>query len=273
VVRWPFAENDRARTERATEGLVKLVVEPQGPGAGGVHRRRPCGRADPALGRWRSQQQAKDVERWPSLIAPYPTRGEAGKRAAGAYFAPRLFSPRTRKLVQFPAMVRMTKTTENRRSAEPLATAQKPLWQPPACRSGVLLGRRSASPSAFDLQRFLAFDTLREHDHQALRGIRRRAWPLAHRARLRPGLCYAGSVAVSLPGAVFLTIAGGFLFGIWLGSLPRRYRRHRSAPLPSSSIAKTSLGEGLREQRRPLAAADAGRASTRTRSTTSWCCG
>jgi hypothetical protein len=36
-----------------------------------------------------------------SLIAPYPTLGEAGKRAAGAYFTPRLFSPRTRMLVRF----------------------------------------------------------------------------------------------------------------------------------------------------------------------------
>jgi hypothetical protein len=31
---------------------------------------------------------------------PYPTRGEAGKRAAGSFFTPTLFSPRTRRLVQ-----------------------------------------------------------------------------------------------------------------------------------------------------------------------------
>jgi hypothetical protein len=35
-----------------------------------------------------------------SLIAPYPTRGEAGKRAAASFFAPRLFSPRTKSLVR-----------------------------------------------------------------------------------------------------------------------------------------------------------------------------
>jgi pyruvate/2-oxoglutarate dehydrogenase complex dihydrolipoamide dehydrogenase (E3) component len=33
------------------------------------------------------------------LIVPYPTRGEASKRAAGCYYTPRLFSPRTRRLV------------------------------------------------------------------------------------------------------------------------------------------------------------------------------
>jgi hypothetical protein len=36
-------------------------------------------------------------------IAPYPTLGEASKRAAGAYFQPTLFSDRTRRLVRFLA--------------------------------------------------------------------------------------------------------------------------------------------------------------------------
>ena len=35
-----------------------------------------------------------------SIIAPYPTLGEASKRAAGAYFTPALFSDRTRKVVR-----------------------------------------------------------------------------------------------------------------------------------------------------------------------------
>src|SRR5262249_26292019 len=30
VLRWPFAENDRAQTERMTAGLVKAVVTPRG---------------------------------------------------------------------------------------------------------------------------------------------------------------------------------------------------------------------------------------------------
>jgi len=34
------------------------------------------------------------------MVAPYPTVGEIGKRAAGAYFSPRLFdNPRVRKIV------------------------------------------------------------------------------------------------------------------------------------------------------------------------------
>jgi hypothetical protein len=34
-------------------------------------------------------------------IAPYPTLGEAGKRAAGSYYTPALFSERTRRIVRF----------------------------------------------------------------------------------------------------------------------------------------------------------------------------
>ena len=34
-----------------------------------------------------------------SMIAPYPTRGEIGKRLAGQWYTPALFSDRTRRLV------------------------------------------------------------------------------------------------------------------------------------------------------------------------------
>jgi pyruvate/2-oxoglutarate dehydrogenase complex dihydrolipoamide dehydrogenase (E3) component len=98
VVRWPFAENDRARTERATEGLVKLVI-----GKGRVLGAAIVGaHAGELILPWvmAVTEQAK-VSTMAGLIAPYPTLGEAGKRAAGAYFTPRLFSPRTQKLVSF----------------------------------------------------------------------------------------------------------------------------------------------------------------------------
>jgi hypothetical protein len=41
------------------------------------------------------------VSQLASYIAPYPTLGEVGKRAAGSYFAPALFSDRTRRVVRF----------------------------------------------------------------------------------------------------------------------------------------------------------------------------
>jgi len=38
-----------------------------------------------------------------NLVVPYPTRGDAGKRAAGSYYTPSLFAPRTRRLVRLLA--------------------------------------------------------------------------------------------------------------------------------------------------------------------------
>jgi hypothetical protein len=38
-----------------------------------------------------------------NLIVAYPSRGEAGKRAASNFYTPRLFSPRTRRIVCFLA--------------------------------------------------------------------------------------------------------------------------------------------------------------------------
>jgi pyruvate/2-oxoglutarate dehydrogenase complex dihydrolipoamide dehydrogenase (E3) component len=96
VVRWPFAENDRARTERATEGLVKLVI-----GKGRVLGAAIVGaHAGELILPWvMAVQERAKVSTMAGLIAPYPTLGEAGKRAAGAHFTPRLFSAKTRKLV------------------------------------------------------------------------------------------------------------------------------------------------------------------------------
>jgi len=40
------------------------------------------------------------------VISPYPTRGEASKRAAGDYYTPTLFGPRTRKIVGLLSLLR-----------------------------------------------------------------------------------------------------------------------------------------------------------------------
>ena len=47
-------------------------------------------------------QKGLKVSDMASVIAPYPTLGEASKRAAGAYFAPRLFeSAGVKRAVRF----------------------------------------------------------------------------------------------------------------------------------------------------------------------------
>ena len=98
VLRWPLSENDRAIAERDTAGLVKLVVAKGrvvgagilAPGAGEM------------IGVWTLAIVSRTkMSALAGLIAPYPTRSEAGKRAAGSYYAARLFSERTKTLVRW----------------------------------------------------------------------------------------------------------------------------------------------------------------------------
>jgi pyruvate/2-oxoglutarate dehydrogenase complex dihydrolipoamide dehydrogenase (E3) component len=98
VLTAPFADNDRARTERETEGLVKLVVRANGEVLG-------AGIAGPQAGElihaWTlAVARRTKVGTMAQAIAPYPTLGEAGKRAAGSFFTPRLFGPGVRRLVR-----------------------------------------------------------------------------------------------------------------------------------------------------------------------------
>jgi pyruvate/2-oxoglutarate dehydrogenase complex dihydrolipoamide dehydrogenase (E3) component len=98
TARWPFLENDRAIATGETAGFVKLVAE-RGRVVGativGAH-------AGDLVAPWVvAVSQRLKVATMASAVMPYPTLSEAGKRAAGAFFSPRLFSPRTRKLVRF----------------------------------------------------------------------------------------------------------------------------------------------------------------------------
>jgi pyruvate/2-oxoglutarate dehydrogenase complex dihydrolipoamide dehydrogenase (E3) component len=101
VLRASFADNDRARTERADEGLAKIIVGRRGRilGAGVVG----AGAGD-LIQPWVLARSAKlKIGSLATMIAPYPTRGEIGKSAAGAWYTPTLFGERTRRLVRFLA--------------------------------------------------------------------------------------------------------------------------------------------------------------------------
>jgi pyruvate/2-oxoglutarate dehydrogenase complex dihydrolipoamide dehydrogenase (E3) component len=101
VLRWPFAENDRAQTERDTEGLIKVVLGRRGRilGAGILG----AGAGDQILPWALAISKKLKIGAFANLIVPYPTRGEAGKRAAGCYYMPTLFSRRTRRIVRLLA--------------------------------------------------------------------------------------------------------------------------------------------------------------------------
>jgi len=97
VVRWSFDENDRAQTERDVKGFVKVVTGKGGKilGASIVGH----GAGDLIQPWVLALSNGETVKAFTNMIAPYPTRGEASKRAAGAYYTPTLFSKKTKMLV------------------------------------------------------------------------------------------------------------------------------------------------------------------------------
>jgi pyruvate/2-oxoglutarate dehydrogenase complex dihydrolipoamide dehydrogenase (E3) component len=101
VLRWRFVENDRAQTERETEGMVKIVTRGNGRILGASIL--GAGAGDLILPWALAISQKLKIGALANLIVPYPTRSEASKRAAGSYYTPTLFSPRTRRLVRLLA--------------------------------------------------------------------------------------------------------------------------------------------------------------------------
>lgn len=97
VVRFPFHENDRAIAEGKTTGLIKVMI----------YKGRPVGvsivgaGAGDLIGVYALAIANKlKMSQVAAMIAPYPTLGEVNKRAAGAYFSPKLFdSPMVKKIV------------------------------------------------------------------------------------------------------------------------------------------------------------------------------
>jgi len=97
VIRFPYAQNDRAIAERKTAGLIKVMVV----------RGRPVGvsiageQAGELINLWAFVLANKlKMKHVANMVAPYPTLGELNKRAAGAYFSPKLFdNPKVKKVV------------------------------------------------------------------------------------------------------------------------------------------------------------------------------
>jgi pyruvate/2-oxoglutarate dehydrogenase complex dihydrolipoamide dehydrogenase (E3) component len=101
VLRWKFVENDRAQTERATDGLVKVITDKRGRVLGAAIVGPQAGEL---IQPWcLAISRRLKISALASFVPPYPTLGEAGKRAAGSYFTETLFGPRTRRLVRFLA--------------------------------------------------------------------------------------------------------------------------------------------------------------------------
>ncbi|MBT2129552.1 dihydrolipoyl dehydrogenase family protein [Aliiroseovarius lamellibrachiae] len=97
VARFDFAGNDRALATQQAKGLIKVMVV----------KGRPVGvsivgpQAGEMITLW-SLAMANNLKmsQIAAMIAPYPTMAEVSKRAAGAYFSPRLFdNPKVKQVV------------------------------------------------------------------------------------------------------------------------------------------------------------------------------
>jgi pyruvate/2-oxoglutarate dehydrogenase complex dihydrolipoamide dehydrogenase (E3) component len=97
VVRSEFQHNDRAVTMANTKGLIKVMVL----------KGRPIGvsivgpQAGELISLWALALSANlKMSAIAGMVAPYPTLGEISKRAAGAYFSPKLFdNPAVKRIV------------------------------------------------------------------------------------------------------------------------------------------------------------------------------
>ena len=99
AVSWSFEENDRAQAERETEGFIKVVTGKRGRVLGATIVGASAGEL--ILPWVLAVDRGLKIGAMASIIAPYPTRSEISKRAAGQFFTPSLFSERTRKVVRF----------------------------------------------------------------------------------------------------------------------------------------------------------------------------
>ena len=97
---WELRENDRARAARRSEGVVRVISDNKGKILGASILAPNAGEL---IHSWTLAVHARlKMSAMAGAIAPYPSWSEASKRAAGrGFFTDRLFSARTKKLVQF----------------------------------------------------------------------------------------------------------------------------------------------------------------------------
>lgn len=99
----PLEQNDRAVTERRTDGAIKVVIGPRGRIVGASILAPAAGEM---IGMWcLAVSRRLTLRAIAGLTLPYPTFGEIGKAAAGRFYTPKLFSDRTRRLVRVLQML------------------------------------------------------------------------------------------------------------------------------------------------------------------------
>jgi pyruvate/2-oxoglutarate dehydrogenase complex dihydrolipoamide dehydrogenase (E3) component len=99
ILRWSFAENNRAQAERATLGFVKAIVTRRGRILGATIAGSHAGEL--ILPWTLALARGLKIGALATLVAPYPNLSEVTKSTAGSFFTPSLFGDRTKRLVRF----------------------------------------------------------------------------------------------------------------------------------------------------------------------------
>lgn len=99
IMHMPLANIDRAIADRRREGMVKIITNRSGRILGASILAPNAGEMILAWVLAISSRQK--ISKMASIIAPYPTYGDASKQAAGRFFTEKLFSQKTRRIVQF----------------------------------------------------------------------------------------------------------------------------------------------------------------------------
>ncbi len=99
VVRFDFHHNDRLIAERKNKGLIKVMVVKGRPVGASIAGHM----AGELIGMWAMAiANNMKMSAIANTVLPYPTVSEVNKRAAGAYFSPRLFeSDKVKRIVGF----------------------------------------------------------------------------------------------------------------------------------------------------------------------------
>lgn len=97
ILRWPYRDNDRARTEGTTHGHIKVIVSPRGKILGSTIVGAQAGEL---ITSWTlAIAQKLNIRAMTGIVMPYPTLSEIGKRAAIDFLTPSLTSPWVRRII------------------------------------------------------------------------------------------------------------------------------------------------------------------------------
>ena len=97
VLRWPYHDNDRAQAEGETDGHIKVITSRHGRVLGATIVGAKAGELITLWGLAVSRRL--HIRAVASLVFPYPTLGEIGRRAAISSFLPGLTGPVVRRII------------------------------------------------------------------------------------------------------------------------------------------------------------------------------